>query len=153
MISSYAAHIDVSLHALPHPVHQLRLSKLRQVVDALLAEGVNAAEVHVLRWRLADPLDDDGRVRLKDNAVVDDLVHGERNQIVVLQEGSLIDLGAEEEVERVSQSEDDAVQKYLRHMLDRDARGPFADPSGNKPRSPGPQRISSHRIPAVGPWC
>ena len=120
MIYSSGAHIDGSLHALPHPVHQLRLSELRQVVDALLAEGINAAEVHVLRWRLADTLDNDGRVRLKDNAVIDDLVYSERNQIVVLQEGSLIDLGAEEEVERVSQSKDDAVEKYLRHVLDSD---------------------------------
>ncbi len=149
MISLSAARIDASLHALPHPVHQLCLSKLRQVVDALLAEGVNAAEVHVLRWRLADPLDNDGRVGLKDNTVVDDLVHGERNQIVVLQQSSLIDLGAEEEVERVSQSQDDAVQKYLRRMLDRGSRALSADPSGYKPRSPGQQHISSRRIPAV----
>ena len=79
-----------SLQSLPQPVRQLGLSELRQVVDALLAE-VDAAERHVLRGGLADSLDDDGRVRLQDDAVVDNLVNRERNEVVVLDNCPLVD--------------------------------------------------------------
>lgn len=64
---------------LPQPIRQFRPANLCEVVDSLLAEGVHAAQIGCVLGRSpADPLDDDGRVRLEDDAVVDDLVDGER---------------------------------------------------------------------------
>lgn len=75
---------------MPQPVRQLGPAQLRQVVDALLAEGVDAAQVDVLGRRFAHPLDDDGGVSLEDDAVVDNLVDGERDEVVVLDDGALV---------------------------------------------------------------
>jgi len=63
---------------------------LRQVIDALFAE-VDSAQVHVLAGSLADALDDDSGVGLKDDAVVDYLVDSEGDEVVVLDDGSLVD--------------------------------------------------------------
>lgn len=78
------------LQTLSQPVRQFRLAQLGEVVDTLFAE-VDAAEVHVLRRRLADSLHDDGRVGLEDDAVVNDLVNGEGDKVVVLDDCALID--------------------------------------------------------------
>lgn len=52
---------------------------------------VDAAEVDVLGRGAADALNDDGGVRLEDNAVVDNLVNGQRYQVVVLDDGAAVD--------------------------------------------------------------
>lgn len=100
-----------SLQALPQPIRQLGLAHLCQVVDTLFAKGVDATEVHVLRRRLAHPLHNDGRVCLKDDAVVDDLVHRQRHEIVALDDGALVDRGLEKEVQGVAEGEDGVVQE------------------------------------------
>lgn len=63
--------------ALPQPIPQLRLSKLRQIVHSLLAQ-IDALQIrNVLCRRLADSLHDDRWVCLENNAVVYDFVKGE----------------------------------------------------------------------------
>jgi hypothetical protein len=47
--------------------------------------------LHILGGRPADALHDDGGVGLEDDAVVDDFVDGEGYQVVVLDDGSLVD--------------------------------------------------------------
>lgn len=79
-----------SLQALSQPVGQFRLAVLGEVVDALLAE-VDAADGGVLGGSAADALDDNGGIRLEDDAVVDNLVDGERDEVVVLDDGALVD--------------------------------------------------------------
>jgi hypothetical protein len=63
---------------------------LRKVVDALLAE-VDPANVDVLRRRSAHSLDDNGGVRFQDDAVVDNLIDGEGDEVVVFDNGALVD--------------------------------------------------------------
>lgn len=72
------------------PVGQFRLAKLGQVVDTLFAE-VDAAEVDILRRRLAHSLNDDGGVGFENDAVVDDLVNSEGNEVVVFNDCALVD--------------------------------------------------------------
>lgn len=79
----------LSLQSLPQPVRKLGLSELSQIVDALLAE-VDAAKRHILRGSLANSLDNDGRVGLEDDAVVDNFVNRERNKVVVLDNCPLV---------------------------------------------------------------
>jgi hypothetical protein len=62
---------------------------LCQVVDTLFTE-VDAAHGDILRRSLADSLDDDGGVGLEDDAVVDDLVYGEGDKVVVLDDRSFV---------------------------------------------------------------
>ena len=52
---------------------------------------VDAAHGHILRRRPADSLDDDGGIGFKDDAVVDDFVDGKGHEVVVLDDGSLVD--------------------------------------------------------------
>lgn len=76
---------------LPQPIPQLRLPKLRQIVHALLTQ-INALQLrHILRRRLANPLHDNRRIRLEDNAIIDNLIDSQGNQVVVLDYGALID--------------------------------------------------------------
>lgn len=79
-----------SLETLSQPVGQFRLAVLRQVVNALLAE-IDAADGGVLRGSAADALDDNGGIRLENDAVVDNLVDGERDEVVVFDNGALVD--------------------------------------------------------------
>jgi hypothetical protein len=60
------------------------------LVHALFAE-VDASYGDVLCRGLADALDDDGGVGFEDDAVVDDLVDGECDEVVVLNDCSLVD--------------------------------------------------------------
>jgi hypothetical protein len=78
------------LQSLSQPVCQLGPAELCKVVDALLAE-VDATQLYVLRGRTADSLEDDGRVGLEDDAVVDNLVNSERDEVVVLDDCALVD--------------------------------------------------------------
>lgn len=80
------------LQPLTQPVRNLGLAQLRQIVDALFAKGVDAPEVdHVLRRRLAASLHDNGGVRLEDDAVVDELVDQEGDEVVVFDYCPLVD--------------------------------------------------------------
>lgn len=77
------------LQPLAKPIRELRLAELRQVVNTLFAE-IDAAQGNVLGGRTADPLDDDGRVGLQDDAVVDNFINGQRDEVVVFDNGPLI---------------------------------------------------------------
>lgn len=77
------------LQPLAKPICELRLAELRQVVNTLFAE-IDAAQGNVLGGRAADPLDDDGRVGLQDDAIVDNFINGQRDEVVVFDNGSLI---------------------------------------------------------------
>ena len=78
------------LQALSQPVGELRLAQLRQVIHALLAE-VDATDGQVLRGGAADALHDNRGVRLEDDAVVDNLVNGKGDEVVVFDDGALVD--------------------------------------------------------------
>jgi hypothetical protein len=76
---------------LPQPIPQLGLPKLRQVIHTLLTQ-INALQLcHILRRRLANPLHDDRWIRLEDNAIIDNLVDRQGNQIIILNNGALVD--------------------------------------------------------------
>jgi hypothetical protein len=76
---------------LPEPLAQFRLAKLVQLQETFFAQ-INALHVgRVLRRWAGDSAGDDYRVGLEDDAVVDDLVDGEGGQVVVLDEGALVD--------------------------------------------------------------
>ena len=76
--------------SLPQPIPQLRLPKLRQIIHALLTQ-INALQLrHILRRRLADSLHNNRRVGLEDNAIVDDLVNSEGDEVVVLDDCAAI---------------------------------------------------------------
>lgn len=96
---------------LPHPLQNLGLAYLRQVVHALLGEGVDTPQVGVLIWRLGAPLHDDSRVRLQDHTIINNLVDGEGDEVVVLDDGALVDRLLEEEVEGVAEGEEDVVEE------------------------------------------
>ena len=78
------------LQSLSQPVGQFRLAQLCQVVDALFAE-VDAANGEVLCGCAADALDNDCGISFEDDAVVDDFVNGERGEVVVFDNGALVD--------------------------------------------------------------
>lgn len=78
-----------SLQTLSQPVCQFRLAELRQIVDALFAE-VDAADGEVLCGCAADALDDDCGIGLENDAVVDDFVNGEGDEVVVFDNGALV---------------------------------------------------------------
>lgn len=74
------------------PVCDLGLAQLGQIVDTLFAKGVDAPEVdNVLRRRLAASLHDNSGVRLEDDAVVDELVDEEGDEVVVFDYCPLVD--------------------------------------------------------------
>jgi hypothetical protein len=74
----------------PNELNALLLSKLPQILDALLAE-IDVLHVgRVLGGRLRDAAGDHDWVGLEDDAVVDDLVDCQGHEVVVLQEGAAI---------------------------------------------------------------
>jgi hypothetical protein len=81
---------NTNSQTLPQPVAQLRLTELCQIVHALLAQ-VDVLQLRdVLGRGAADALDDDGGVRLKDDTVVDNLIDGQREEVVVLDDRALV---------------------------------------------------------------
>lgn len=89
--SPHRVHLQAHhLQTLSQPVGELRLAELRQVVDTLFAE-INTADLEVLGRCAADALDNNRGVGLEDDAVVDNLVNGEGNQVIVFDNGTLID--------------------------------------------------------------
>lgn len=83
------------------------------MVDALFTERIDAAQSDISRWGLAHALDDDGGVGLEDDAVVYDLIHGERHEVVALDDGALVDRGLEEQMKGVAKGEDGVVKQDL----------------------------------------
>lgn len=93
--------------SLSYPLGQLPLSKVPHVHQALFREVDVLHRRHVLGGWLADTRGDDDGVRLEDDAVVDELVDGERlrdgqrgpwmavvhtyHEVVVLNDGALVD--------------------------------------------------------------
>lgn len=75
---------------LSQPICELGLSELGEVVDTLFTE-VDAANLDILSRSFAHALDNDSGVGLEDNAVIDDLVNGEGDKVVVLDNGALVD--------------------------------------------------------------
>jgi hypothetical protein len=121
--------------ALSEPVCKLGLSELGEIIDTLFTE-VDAADLDILSGCFAHALDDDSGIGLEDNAVVDDLVNGEGDKVVVLDNGALVNglpsiglaqgcpiagqivpVGAgsilEEEVKRVTERKDSVVEQNL----------------------------------------
>ena len=77
--------------ALPEPFAQFRFSELVQLQETLFTQ-IDALHVgRVLRRWAGDSAGYDHGVGLEDDAVVDDLVYGERGKIVVLDERALVD--------------------------------------------------------------
>lgn len=74
---------------MPEPVCELGLAQLGEVVDALLAE-IDATDLDVLCGGLAHALDDDGGVGFEDDAIVNDLINGEGDEVVVFDDGALV---------------------------------------------------------------
>ena len=75
---------------LPHPLRQLPLPKIPHIHDPLLAQ-IQLLHVRriLLRWPTDPACDDDG-IRLEDDAVVDDFVDGEGDEVVVLDQGAFV---------------------------------------------------------------
>jgi hypothetical protein len=64
---------------------------LRQVIHALLTQ-INALQLrYILRRRLANPLHDNRRVRLEDNAIIDNLINRQGYQIIILYNRAFVD--------------------------------------------------------------
>lgn len=79
-----------SSQSLPQPISQFRLAKLRQVVHALLTQ-INTLQLrNILCRRPADSLDNDRRVCLEDDAVVDNFVNGEGYEVIVFDYSALV---------------------------------------------------------------
>lgn len=77
--------------SLPEPLAKLRLAELVQLEQTFFAQ-VHALHVGgVLCGWLGDSAGDNHRVGLEDDAVVDDLVDGERGEVVVLDQCALVD--------------------------------------------------------------
>lgn len=75
---------------LPHPLREFELAKLPRIQQALLAQIDVLHGRDILRRRFADATRDDDGVRLEDDAVVDDLVDREGEDVVVFNQGSFI---------------------------------------------------------------
>ncbi len=80
---------EPDLQTLPQPVGELGLAELRQIVDTLFAK-IDATDLEVLGRCAADALDYDRGVGLEDDAVVNNLVNGKRNEVVVFDNGALV---------------------------------------------------------------
>lgn len=77
--------------ALPQPLAQLSFAELVQFEQTLFAQ-VDALHVgRVLCGRLGDSAGDDYGVGFEDDAVVDDFVDREGGEVVVLNQGALVD--------------------------------------------------------------
>lgn len=71
-----------TLH-LSHPLGQFILAKFKQIVNALLTEVHTLDIGDILRRCPADPARHDHRINLQYDTVVDDLVDGEGDEVVV----------------------------------------------------------------------
>lgn len=80
-----------TLQPLPYPFLQLRCSELPQLLQSLLGQVETFDRRHILLRRLADAGGDDDGVRLQHDAVVYNLVNGEGDQVVVFNDGPLVD--------------------------------------------------------------
>lgn len=80
----------IALQALPYPLAELHLAKLPGIQQTLLAEVDAAHALQILRGRSADARRNDYRVSLEDDAVVDNLVNGQRDEVVVFDNGALV---------------------------------------------------------------
>jgi hypothetical protein len=77
--------------SLPKPLSQLRFTELVQFQQTLFAQ-IDALHVgSILRGWARDSAGDDYGVGLEDNAVVNDFVDGEGREVVVLDQGALVD--------------------------------------------------------------
>ena len=79
------------LKPLPHPLRELLFPKFPHVQEPLLAQLDSLPTKRILRRSLADPARDDDGIRLEHDAVVDDLVDRERDEVVVFDDGALVD--------------------------------------------------------------
>ena len=76
---------------LSEPLAQFRFAELVKLQETFFAQ-IDALHVgRVLRGRARDSASDDHGVGLENDAVVDDLVDGERGQVIVLDERALVD--------------------------------------------------------------
>ena len=76
---------------LSEPLAQFRFAELVKLQETFFAQ-IDALHVgRILRRWAGDSAGDDYRVGLEDDAVVDDLVDGEGGQVVVLDDGALVD--------------------------------------------------------------
>lgn len=81
------------------------------MVHALFTEWIDTAQVDIGRGCLAHALDNDGGVRLEDNAVVYNLIYGKGYKVVALDDGALVDGGLEEEMQGIAESKDGVVEQ------------------------------------------
>ena len=75
---------------LSHPLGQFIFTKLQQIVDALFAEVYTFDIRNILGRCPADPARHDHRINLKYDAVVDDFVNGERDEVIVFYESPFV---------------------------------------------------------------
>ena len=75
---------------LPHPLGQLHLPKLPHIQQPLLAQFERLDGADVLHGRSADAAGDDDGVGLEDDAVVDDFVDAEGDEVVVFDDGAFV---------------------------------------------------------------
>lgn len=78
-----------TLH-LPHALGQFIFAKFEQVVNTLFAEVHTFDICDVLRRGPTDPARHDHRINLQYDAVVDDFVNGERDEIVVFYQSAFV---------------------------------------------------------------
>lgn len=97
------------LQPLPYPLRQLPLSKLPRIQESLLRQLDIPHTRHILSRGPANARRDGDGVGLEDDSVVDELVNGQGDEVVVFDDGALVDTVFEEDVEGVAEGEDDAV--------------------------------------------
>lgn len=90
LIPSLSLFPRMHLQALPQPIPQLSLTKLRQIIHTLLGQVDTLQVRHILRGRLADSLDNDSGVCFEDDSIVYDLVNGEGDEVVVFDYGAFV---------------------------------------------------------------
>lgn len=76
---------------LPHPLREFELAEFPRIQQPLLAQIDVLHGRDILRGRFADATRYDDGVRLEDDAIVDDLVDGKGEDVVVFNQGSFID--------------------------------------------------------------
>ena len=75
---------------LSHPLGQFIFTKLQQIVDALFAEVYTFDIRNILGRCPADPARHDHGINLEYDAVIDDFVNGERDEVIVFYEGPFV---------------------------------------------------------------
>ena len=83
------APFENSLH-LSHPLGQFVFTKFQQVVDTLFAEVYTFDIRNILGRCPADPARHDHRINLEYDAVVDDFVNGERDEVIVFYKSAFV---------------------------------------------------------------